>query len=157
MATTYSTRYNGTTGLPTGGRPLSKNTGPNPDYVVASYATTDIDEIGEIKYLNTVQCGKEIVFLDISETTDMDSNGAPTLDMDLYLRTTDKLGAHTDTILFNAGTFFQAAQTTGAVYRVWCATKVPNSAAGYGHIISKTVAAAATAVAGTFNLYAEVF
>jgi hypothetical protein len=156
MANSYSNRYNQTTGLPVGGRPLSKNTGPNPDYVEASYATTDIDEVGEVKYLLPVQCGKEIVFLDLSDTTDMDSNGAPTLDMDLYLRTTDRLGAHTDTLLFNAGTFFQAAQTTGEVRRVWCTEKVPNSATGYGHIISKTVAAAATAVAGTFNLYAEI-
>lgn len=156
MATTYSNRYNSTTGLPTGGRPLSKNTGPNPDYVEASYATTDIDEIGEVKYLLPVQCGKEIVYLDISETTDMDSNGAPALDMDLYLRTTNSAGSHTDTLLFNAGTFFQAAQSAGAVYRVWCTVKVPNSADGTGHIISKTVAAAATAVAGTFNLFAQV-
>jgi hypothetical protein len=156
MATTYSNRYVANSTVPTSGRPLSKNTGPNPDWVEASYATTDIDAADEIKYLLAVQCGKEIVYLDISETTDMDSNGAPTLDMDLYLRTTDKDGNHTDTSLFNAGTFFQAAQTTGAVRRIWCTTKVPNSAVGYGHIISKTVTEAATAVAGTFNLYAQV-
>jgi len=156
MATTYSNRYT-SAGVPTSGRPLSKNTGPNDDYVEASYATTDIDEIGEVKYLLSVQCGRDIVYIDLSGTTDMDSNGAPALDMDLYLRTTDKLGNHTDTLLFNAGTFFQSAQTAGAVYRIWCTEPVPNSASGSAHIISKTVAAAATAVAGTFNLYAKVF
>lgn len=153
MATTFSNRYI-SAGVPTSGRPLSKNTGPNDDYVEASYATTDLDGTDDIKYLLPVQCGKEIVFLDITGSTDMDTGS--TLDQDLYLRTTDKLGAHTDTLLFNAGAFFQSAQAAGAVYRVWCTEPVPNSASGAGHIISKNVAAATTPVAGSFNLFAKV-
>ncbi len=154
-ATTYTTHY-ASAGVPANGRPISAHPGPCSDWVKPTWATTDIDDIGDVKYLIPVLSGKRINFIDISEATDMDSNGAPALDQDLMLRTTDKLGAHTDTMLFNAGAFFQAAQSAGAVHRIWCDVQVPDSATGIGHIISKVVAAAATAVQGTAYIYADV-
>lgn len=154
-ATTYTTLY-ASAGVPANGRPISSAPGPCSDWVKPTWATTDVDDVGDVKYLIPVLSGKRINFLDISETTDMDTGG-PTLDMDLILRTTDKAGSHTDTtILFNAGTFFAAAQTAGAILRVWCDVQVPDSATGVGHIISKVNAAATTPAQGTAYIYADV-
>lgn len=153
-ANTFTNLY-ASAGVPAQGRPVSSHPGPCDDWVKPTWATIDIDDIGDVKYLIPVLGGKRIQFLDISETTDMDTGGTA-LDMDIVLRTTDKLGAHTDTILFNAGTFFTAAQTAGAILRVWCDVLVPDSATGMGHIISKVGAAATTPAQGTAYIYASV-
>jgi len=76
--------------------------------------------------------------------------------MDIILRTLSATGTATDTILFNAGTFFAAAQTAGAIYRVWCRTKVPAYATGVGHIGFLVNVAASTPNAGTGQLAAKV-
>lgn len=153
-ATTYTSLY-ASAGVPAQGRPVSSHPGPCDDWVKPTWATTDVDDVGDVKYLIPVLSGKRINYLDISETTDMDTGG-PTLDMDIVLRTTDKLGAHTDTILFNAGTHFASAQTAGAVLRIWCDVQVPDSATGVGHIISKVGAAATTPAQGSAYIYASV-
>lgn len=153
-ATTYTTHY-ASAGVPTNGRPISAHPGPCDDEVTPTWAAADVDDAGDIKYLIPVLSGKRVVYLDLSDFTDMDSGA--NLDMDFALRTTDKLGAHTDTILFNAGAFFQSAQTAGAVLRVWCDVQVPDSATGIGHIISKVgTGAAGGATQGSGHIYAKV-
>lgn len=155
MATTsYSTLYS-SAGVPIKGRPKSSNIGFNDDSVALSFATTDLDTADDFKYAIPVRSGKMIEYLDLGEFTDMDTGGTA-LDMDIVLRTTNSAGANTDTILFNAGTFFTGAQTAGAVFRVWCRTRVPDDADGVGHIGFKVGVAATTAAAGTGQLYAHV-
>lgn len=153
--TTYSSLYD-SSGNPTHGRPKSSNAGPNDDYVVgASYATTDLDLADDAKYLIPVRSGKTIAYIDLGEWTELDTGGGNALDMDICLRYT--VGSTTtDTILFNAGSFFTAAQTAGAVRRVWCNQRVPDCSSGVAHIISKVNTAASTANAGTGNIFAKV-
>lgn len=153
--TTYSALYD-STGLPIQGRPKSSNVGPNDDYVKGlSFATTDLDLLADFKYAIPVRAGKRIVFLDLGEFTELDTGGGNALDMDVILRST--IGSTvTDTILFNAGSFFTAAQTAGAIYRVWCDMRVPDASSGVGHIGFYVNTAASTANAGTGNLFAHV-
>lgn len=155
MATTsYSSLYS-SAGVPIKGRPKSSNLSPNPDSVALSFATTDLDLLDDFKYAIPVRCGKTIEYLDLGEFTDLDT-GAGALDMDIVLRTTNSAGTHTDTILYNAGTAFATAQTAGAIFRVWCRTRVPDDADGVGHIGFKINVAASTPNAGTGQLYAHV-
>lgn len=154
--TSYSNRYDATTGKPVAGRPLTRNSGPNDDFVALTFATTSIDDAGDVHYALPVASGSTIVYLDLSDFTDLDSGA--NLDMDVVCRTTSKAGAHTDDILFNAGAYFQAVQpVAGHSRRIWCNYKVPNSASGAGHLIFKVnVGAGAGAVQGTGNLFATV-
>jgi hypothetical protein len=154
-ATAYSNRYDSSTGRPVGGRPLTQNTGPVPDFVALTFATTQLDDNADVTYALPVQSGRTIVHLDLCGFGDGDTGA--NLDMDIVLRTTSAAGVNTDTILFNAGAFFQTAQTAGAVYRVLCNAKVPNSADGTGHIVflvNTGAAGGATQITGT--LYAQV-
>lgn len=157
MATTaYSALYD-SSGNPIAGRPKSSNAGPNDDYLVGlAFATTALDLLDDFTYAIPVRSGKTIAYLELGETTELDTGGGNALDMDIVLRTTSGAGVVTDTILFNAGTFFTAAQTAGAIYRVWCNAKVPDCASGVGHIGFKVNTAASTANAGTLNLFAKV-
>lgn len=156
MATVaYSPLYS-TAGVPIGGRPRSSNTGQNDDSVALSFATTALDLAADFTYAIPVRSGKFIDFIDLSDFTELDTGGGNALDMDVVLRTTNAAGTHTDTILFNAGTFFTVAQTAGAVYRVWCRKRVPDDADGVGHIGFLVNTAASTANAGTGNLFAKV-
>lgn len=153
MATsTYSERYSALY-VPANGRPLSRNTGPNDDSVTPTWAVTDLDGIGDFKTLIPVRSGGRILFVDLSDFADL---GSGELDMDIVLRTLDKDGVVTDTILFNAGTFFATAQTAGAVYRVWCDVLVPDCASGFGHITSYVNTAAVTPIQGTGHIFAKI-
>lgn len=154
--TTYSTLYD-SSGNPIAGRPKSSNAGPNDDYVIGlSFATTDLDLLADFKYAIPVRSGKTIAYIELGETTELDTGGGNALDMDVVLRTTDSAGVVTDTILFNAGAFFTVAQNAGAIYRVWCNAKVPDCPTSIGHIGYKVNTAATTPNAGTTNLFAKV-
>lgn len=157
MATiAYSTLYDATSGLPIAGRPKSSNVGRNDDMLVGlAFATTALDLLNDFTYAIPVRSGKTVQFLDLGEFTELDTGGGNALDMDIVLRTTVGTTV-TDTILFNAGTFFTVAQSAGAVYRVWCNTKVPDCSSGVGHIGFKVNTAASTANAGTGNIYAGI-
>jgi len=159
MATVgYSSLYStatATSASPIQGRPKSSNIGENSDSVAVSLGTTNLDTLNDFYYAIPVRSGKTIEWLDLGEFTDMDT-GAGALDMDIILRTLSATGTATDTILFNAGTFFAAAQTAGAIYRVWCRTKVPDCATGVGHIGFLVNVAASTPNAGTGQLAAKV-
>lgn len=156
MATTaYSNLYS-SAGVPVKGRPRSSNAGANDDSVALSFATTVLDTLADVTFAIPVRSGKFIEYLDLGEFTELDTGGGNALDMDIVLRTTNAAGTNTDTILFNAGSFFTVAQAAGAIYRVWCRTRVPDDADGVGHIIFYTNVAASTANAGTGNLFAKV-
>jgi hypothetical protein len=157
MATTaYSTLYD-SSGNPIAGRPKSSNVGYNDETLVGlAFATTALDLLADFTFAIPVRAGKTIEYLDLGEWTELDTGGGNALDMDIVLRTTSGAGVVTDTILFNAGSFFTAAQTAGAIYRVWCMTKVPDCASGVGHIGFLVNAAASTANAGTGNIHAHI-
>lgn len=157
MATTaYSALYD-SSGNPIAGRPKSSNAGPNDETLVGlAFATTALDLAADFTCAIPVRSGKVIEFLDLGEWTELDTGGGNALDMDIVLRTTSGTGAVTNTILFNAGTFFTVAQTAGALFRVWCNTKVPDCASGVGHIGFLVNTAASTANAGTGNVFAHV-
>lgn len=155
--TTYSSLYD-SSGNPIQGRPRSDNiSGDNSEYLIGvSYATTDLDLLADFKYWIPVRAGHTIVYLDLAEWTELDTGGGNALDMDVVHRYTTTAGVVTDTILFNAGTFFTAAQTAGAIYRVWCNYKVPDNPLSLGHIGTYVNTAASTPNAGTGNVYAKI-
>lgn len=157
MATTaYSALYD-SSGNPIAGRPKSSNVGYNDETLVGlAFATTALDLAADFTYAIPVRAGKTIEYIDLGEFTELDTGGGNALDMDIVLRTTNSAGTVTNTILFNAGSFFTAAQTAGAIYRVWCNAKVPDCASSVGHIGFLVNTAASTANAGTGNIYAHI-
>lgn len=154
VTTAYSSLYN-SSGVPVAGRPKSNNAGGgNSDHVSYTIPTTQTDDAGDTTYLIPVRSGKTIVFL-LFDSADLDSGGGA-LDMDIILRTTDSAGNHTDTILYNAGTAFNAALAGKFVY---CGVKVPTAGAApgdVGHIILKVNTAATTPAQGAISLFAQV-
>ncbi len=155
--TTYSSLYD-SSGNPIQGHPKSDNiSGDNSVTLIGlSYATTDLDLLADFKYWIPVRSGHTIVWLDLGEWTELDTGGGNALDMDIVHRYTNSAGTVVDTILFNAGSFFTAAQTAGALYRVWCNYKVPDNPLSLGHIGTYCNTAASTANAGTGNVYAHI-
>lgn len=150
VTTAYSVHYE-SAGVPTkaGGRPRTFH--PYSDKVAYTFPTTQLDDAGDVTYLLPVMSGRRIIFLQF-DCADLDSGGTA-LDMDLVLRTTNPAGTHTDTILYNAGTAFSAAQTGKWVY---CDVLVPDSATSTGHIIAKVGTAATTPASGAISLFAQV-
>lgn len=155
MATTYSSLYD-SSGQPLYGFPINPPMGsPGPVSVQESILAATVEAAaGEFIALVPVAEGRFVTLLEFT-SSDFDTDASPELDMDIVLRVTDKDGTHTDTILFNAGTAFQAAITTTRV--VIChgtrgGVQVSGAASGYGHVGLKTVAQAATGAAGTIEL-----
>lgn len=99
-----------TSGIPTSGRPFTPPVGCAMDAVSYTIATTSLDEANDFVGLIPVPIGKTLML--VGETwADLDS-GAGALDEDLILRTVDKNGTKTDTIIVNHGTALATAQTT---------------------------------------------
>lgn len=151
VGTTYSALYD-SDGNPKDGRPLRiADGGAWVDFLSDTIPTTMQDDVGDVRYLIPVATGKRPLLI-VVDSTDMDSNGAPTLNADLVLRTTDKDGNHTDTVIYDSSA--EAAFTAAIDNRIhFVNVVVPNSKDTNGHIVWKVVAAAATAVQGTLNLF----
>lgn len=119
--------------------------------VIYTIATTSIDEAGDFVGLWPVPSGKKwqkIVFT----CADLDSSGSPALDLDIIQRVIDKDGNIIDTILFNAGTAFTAAQTEVAVYPTASGgDQFPNAPNGVVLVGLYCNVAAATAASGVFK------
>lgn len=150
VSTAYSEFYT-SAGVPKLGRPKSNNVGVNNDYVEYTIPTTQLDDATDITYLIPVRSGKRIIYL-LFDSADFDSGGGA-LDMDIILRTTNAAGTSTDTILYNAGTAFNAA-LAGKV--VFCNAVVPEDADSVGHICLYVNTAASTAAAGVIKLFVAV-
>lgn len=152
VTTAYSALYE-SAGVPraSGGRPRTFH--PFNDYVSYTIPTTQTDDAGDVTYLIPVASGRRIVYLKF-DCADLDSGGGA-LDMDIILRTTAADGTtHTDTtILYNAGTAFNAAHTAKWV---WCDTAVPSTATNMAHIILKVNTAASTPAEGAIKLFVYV-
>lgn len=118
--------------------------------VVYTVATTSIDEAGDFVGLWPVPSGKKwqkIVFT----CADLDSGGTA-LDLDIIQRVIDKDGNITDTILFNAGSAFSAAQTGVEVYPTASGgDQFPPSATGVVLIGLYCNVPATTAASGVFK------
>ena len=157
MATiAYSMLYD-SSGNPISSRPKSSNVGYNDETRVGlAFATTALDLAADFTYAIPVRSGKVIEYIDLGEWTELDTGGGNALDMDIVLRTKNSAGTVTNTILFNAGDFFTAAQTAGAIRRIWCNVRVPDCATSVGHIGFLVNVAASTANAGTGNIHVHV-
>lgn len=85
---------------------------------------------------------------------DMDSNGSPTLNADLILRTFDDAGAAVDTVIYDSSALSlpYSAAKTAEWYQLPTPVRVPASSTGMGHIMFYVNAAAATAVQGVLIL-----
>lgn len=151
VSTAYSSYYT-SAAVPakTSGRPKSSNIGVVNDFVEYTIPTTQIDDAGDVTYLIPVRSGRTIVYL-LFDCADLDS-GAGALDLDIVLRTTNAAGTNTDTILYNAGTAFNAAH---AGKFVWCNVGVPQTPTDMGHIILYCNTAASTAASGVIKLFME--
>ena len=132
------------------GRPKARNTGDVDDHVEYTLPASILADTGSLAYLIPVQSGRKIVFL-LFDCAALDAGTA--IDADLVLRTTNAAGTHTDTIIYNAGTAFEAAH---AAKFVWVNVDVPSDADSTGHIIFYVNTAATTPAAGAINLYAKV-
>lgn len=151
--TAYSSLYD-SDNLPTAGHPYNPPMGIASAYVLKELATTQLDTAADATYMIPVPCGRTI-FLIGRRNEDLDSGGGGALDMDIVLRTTDKNGVNTDTVLINEGTAFNAARTALVWEPIAAATGyIPASATGVGHIICKVVTAASTAQAGDVEIIA---
>ncbi len=99
---------------PASGYPRNAPFGADVVSVVYTIATTSLDEAGDFVGLWPVKSGKRWQKITFT-CADLDSGGTA-LDLDIIQRVIDKDGNITDTILFNAGSAFSAAQTEVAVY-----------------------------------------
>lgn len=134
---------------PIGGRPFKSPMGVSGDTVVQTLATTSLDEAGDVVHLIPVPAGARLFAL-FFDSAAFDSGTA--IDMDLVLRTTNSAGSHTDTILYNAGTAFEAALTNQ--YIPLASVVVPSDADDVASIITYVNTAATTAVSGDISLTA---
>lgn len=150
VTTAYSSLYSAAAvPLKSAGRPRSSNVGGNSDLVEYTVPTTQIDDATDFTYLIPVRSGKRIAFL----IFDAAALAATNLDLDIVLRSVNSAGTVTDTILFNAGTAFTAAQ---AGKWVWCNALIPETPTGIAHIGLLCNVAGGTPAAGAVKLYAEV-
>lgn len=145
VTTTYSSNY-GSDNLPTGGRPFNPPIGAGMDYVSYTIPNAQLDDAGDVSYLTAIPVARTIHLI-VFDSAALD--GGTALDADLVLRTTDKDGNHTDTIIYNAGTAFEAALVAKVILT---STKVPASATGYGHLLFKVNTAATTPATGAITL-----
>jgi hypothetical protein len=152
VSTAYSSYY-ASAGVPSksSGRPKSTNVGVANDFVEYTIPTTQIDDATDFTYLIPVRSGKRIICGQF-DCADLDS-GAGALDLDIVLRTTSSAGVVTDTILYNAGTAFNAAH---AGKWFWCNAVVPQTPTDMGHIGLLCNTAASTAASGAIKLFVEV-
>ena len=110
------------------------------EYTAPTIATTSLDDVGDRVRLFKVKNGTIINKLIIGNHDDLDSGGGA-LDMDVVL--VDDNG---DTILYNAGTAFNAATTTPLIVLPGNITVVDT--AGTAYVGLKVNVAASTAQAG---------
>jgi hypothetical protein len=137
-------------GVPTKGRPYSRNVAGNPDWLSYTIPTTVTGgDAGSRAFLIPVRSGKRIVTLQF----DSAALSASDLDMDIVLQTTNAAGTTTTTILYNAGTAF-----TGALAGKWiyCDVQVPEDADGVGHIVAYVNTTGTTPAAGAISLFVFV-
>lgn len=107
--TVYSSLFS-SSGVPTSGRPFTPPVGVAMDAVSITIATTSLDDAGDFVAAIPVPIGKTLML--VGETwADLDSGGGA-LDEDLILRTIDKNGTATDTIVSNKGSAMASAQST---------------------------------------------
>lgn len=111
------------------------------EYTAPTIATTSLDDVGDRVRLFKVKNGTIINKLIIGNHDDLDSGGGGALDMDVVL--VDDAG---DTILYNAGTAFNAATTTPLIVLPGNITVVDTVGAAYVGL--KVNVAASTAQAG---------
>lgn len=75
--------------------------------------TTSLNDVGDRVNLLAIGAGRRIGYIDILSNDAGDSHATPTLDADLVLSVgAESDGDGTETVLYNAGTRFQAASTT---------------------------------------------
>lgn len=103
-----------TSSTPKSGFPRNNPYGANVVTVVYTIATTSLDDAGDFVGLWPVKSGRKWQRITFT-CADLDSGGTG-LDLDIIQRVVDKDGNITDTILFNAGSAFTAAQTEVTVY-----------------------------------------
>lgn len=107
--TVYSSLFS-SSGVPASGRPFTPPVGVAMDAVSITIATTSLDDAGDFVAAIPVPIGKTLML--VGETwADLDSGGGA-LDEDLILRTIDKNGTATDTIISNKASAMASAQST---------------------------------------------
>lgn len=148
LETKYSSRFD-SAGNPLNGRVARPLGGTASD--IGFITNPAIDDIGDLNAFLAVPVGAELQKVEW-DTPDLDTNGSPTIDMDVVLRTWDSAGAVVDTVLLDAGTIWNAASKTHVFLDK---VKVPESQKGYGIVGLKVVAVTATAGTGVAKLRAE--
>ena len=142
-------------------RPFNSPMSADSDCIQAAMTTTFLNDAAGVLELMPVPLGKQIIHVAVSWGR-ADTNGTPTLATALYLRVSDKLGNIVDTLLYTPvmsaaggpiGTYFPLQPSAGALGPI--GGGLPNgTAAGYGRLVLKNTAAAATAAAVNVTLYA---
>lgn len=151
MATTYSSLFS-SDGVPTTGRPFTPAVGCAMDAVSHTIPTTMLDGAGDFVALLAVPINKTLML--VGETwADLDSGGG-NLDEDLILRTIDKNGTATDTIVVNHGTALNAAQATILWTQVNALISGLNSATDYAYLGYYNNVPASTPAQGAVTLIA---
>lgn len=106
---------------------------------------TSLDDAGDFVAYFPVMEGRLIKQL-VVDSLAHDTHATPTLDMDVVLRTVLLDGTTETTILYNAGTAFEAAHSTRLDFptKGSSVVRVPRSKYGYGHVGLLVNVAAAT-------------
>lgn len=121
---------------------------------VETLATTSLDDVSDIFGFIPVPTGKRIWGIAI-ESIDMDT-GTAALDMDIILRSTDKLGANTDTTLVDTSVITGSATFYGAANQARffpiAGVVAPDDADGFAVVATKIIVVAATPSAQSFKI-----
>lgn len=150
----YNTDYfvSATSNVPLNGSwPGRANAGAQTIMANVVIPTTSIDDVADFYGICPVPSGKLLVGA-IHQASDGDTGGT-SMDVDIILRTYNSAGTATDTILYNAGTAYTAAQATS--FLEWNA-RVPRSEGGYGIVGTYVNVAATTPAAITMGLEIQI-
>jgi hypothetical protein len=144
-------------------RPFNSPMSGDPDCIQAAMSTAFLGDAAGVLELMPVPLGKQLVHI-AALWGRADTNGTPTLATALYLRVTDKNGVNVDQLLYTPvmsaaqatplSTYFPLQPSAGALGPIGGGLPA-GTAAGYGRIVLKNTAAAATAAAVNFTLYAS--
>lgn len=160
MANFYSSFFDAN-GVALPPRPFNAPLSNDSDCLQQLMSTTFLGDAVGVLELMPVPLGKQIVHVAVSWGR-ADTNGTPTLATGLYLRLTDKNGVNVDQLLYTPvmsaaggpiGTYFPLQPSVGALGPIGGGLPA-GTAAGYGRLVLKNTAAAATAAAVNFILYA---
>lgn len=144
-------------------RPFNSPMSHDSDCIQAAMSTTFLNDAVGVLELIPVPLGKQLVHLSALWGR-ADTNASPTLATTLILRVTDKNGVNVDsaaliTPAMNAaqitplGFYFPLLPSAGALGAIGSGLPA-GTAAGYGRLVLKNTAAAATAAAVNFTLFA---